>query len=256
MTSASLRSSNYNITKTSELRWYGLRGRTEVGERSFPPAVRSSNNSLLIICIIWAEIDTVRNKIIEIIIRHKVDTMLEICSPNETSVNAISCSQEICLWRNWNLTKLCKLYNTFGFHGERYAFLRLKRIKQFWKLREHEENSFHVTTIFLSKVGNEFLVETRCRCQRSSHPSLIQSHGARHKGTHTRTHLHSRLSFFLHSEAILILSFELRPSGDQRRTFPSHTHTVELDSNNRARISEHNTARCVDVALRNESQLS
>lgn len=41
--------------------------------RSFPPAVRSWNNSLLIICIIWAEIDTVRNKIIEIIIRRKVE---------------------------------------------------------------------------------------------------------------------------------------------------------------------------------------
>lgn len=73
-----------------------LRGRAEERRRGkvlIPPAVRSWNNSLLIICIIWAEIDTVRNKIIEIIIRHKVDTMLEICSPNETSVNAVSCSK-------------------------------------------------------------------------------------------------------------------------------------------------------------------
>lgn len=48
-------------------------------ERSFPPAVRSWNNSRLIICIIWAEIDTVRNKIIEIITRRSDDFALEIC---------------------------------------------------------------------------------------------------------------------------------------------------------------------------------
>ena len=74
-------------------RLYGGEPKRGRGKVLIPPAVRSWNNSLLIICIIWAEIDTVRNKIIEIIIRHKVDTMLEICSPNETSVNAVSCSE-------------------------------------------------------------------------------------------------------------------------------------------------------------------
>lgn len=71
----------------------GMEGYTEEEVVLSLLAVRSWNNSLLIICIIWAEIDTVRNKIIEIIIRHKVDTMLEICPPNEISVNLISCAR-------------------------------------------------------------------------------------------------------------------------------------------------------------------
>lgn len=65
--------------------WDGPMERRAAEERSFPPAVRSSNNSLLIICIIWAEIDTVRNKIMEIITRRKDDLALEICWPNRGS---------------------------------------------------------------------------------------------------------------------------------------------------------------------------
>lgn len=73
--------------------------RREAEERSFPPAMRSWNNSPLIICIIWAEIDTVRNKIIEIIARHKVDDTLEICWQNGMAFSATSTAGPIDILR-------------------------------------------------------------------------------------------------------------------------------------------------------------
>lgn len=60
---------------------------------------------------------------------------------------------------------------------------------------------------------------------------------ARHKDKRARTHTHAHVIIlffyllffpFFHFEAILILSFELRPSGDPRRAFPSHTHNRRI----------------------------
>lgn len=63
------------------------------------------------------------------------------------------------------------------------------------------------------------------------------------KGTRMHTYARARARpspaiffFFFHSEAILILSFELRPSGDPQRAFPSHNAHRRIRSNNRVRI--------------------
>ena len=56
------------------------------------------------------------------------------------------------------------------------------------------------------------------------------------KGTRMHTYARAIFFFFFHSEAILILSFELRPSGDPQRAFPSHNAHRRIRSNNRVRI--------------------